>query len=279
VFVYRALHRILPNYLFDLLSLLLIRVLVLSVYARKRIVKNLDQALGQTYSRPAKRGLARGVQANLERVIRDSLFQWLAPEMVRSSVKIHGVENLQAALSRGKGVIALGAHLGNFIMVGARLGIEGFPFHTMIRFPEDSRTRSFLEKHAPSYYQRPLSSMPRREAVEKILDVLRKNEIVFILGDNFKRGRVPAQFFGKPIHSSRGPISLALRSGAPILPTYIIRNGQGEMELRVDPEIQIVRNGDLSGDIVTNTQRLIACLEELVRRYPDQWNWLTVRFE
>ena len=176
-------------------------------------------------------------------------------------------------------MIALGAHLGNFILVGARLGIEGYPFHTLIRFPEDPKTKSFLEKHVAAYYQHLLPSMPRRAAVEKILEVLRRNEIVFVLGDNFKRGRVHAQFFGQPIRSSRGPVSLALRSGAAVLPTYLIRNDRGEMELRIDPEIPIGRNGDLSSDIVTNTQRMTAIIEELVRRYPDQWNWLTLRFE
>lgn len=271
--------RVLPIGLFRIVSNPLLRVVAFFILPRGRIVKNLNQTLGDSYSFAAKKGLAKGVQAHFVKNIRDCLFHWIHPEETRSLISVKGIENLEAALSKGRGVIALGAHLGNFIMVGTRLGMDQYPFHTLIRFPADRGARSFIEKHASVFCQILIPSMPRRSAVESVLRLLKENQIVYILGDNFKRGRVPDRFYGQPVCSSRGPVSLAMRTGAVILPMYLIRNYQGRSELQIHPEISVSRTGRLPADIISNTHRITECLEVLVRRYPDQWNWITLRLE
>ena len=277
--LYRAFSRVLPEAGFRFFSDFLFRFLALFIFPRGRIFKNLDMAFGQSVSRVAKRGLAKGVQYHLARSIQDCLSQWLHPDLFCATIQVSGLENLQAALSKGRGVIGLGAHLGNFILVGAKLGLQGYPFHSLVRFPNDPVVRSFIEEHVEAFHQTLVPSMPRRAAVDRILGILKKNQIVYILGDNFKRGRVPVLFFQRPVLSSRGPASLALRSGAAVLPIYLIRNYQGELELRIDPEIPITRNGSPISDVEANTRLLVQYLEDLVRRYPDQWNWLTLRLD
>ena len=61
------------------------------------------------------------------------------------------------------------------------------------------------------------------------------------------------------------------------MPMYLVRQYHGTMELVIEPEVEMVRNGALANDIAENTQRVVLYLESLIRRYPDQWNWLTVR--
>ena len=58
---------------------------------------------------------------------------------------------------------------------------------------------------------------------------------------------------------------------------YLIRNYYGHMQLVIEPPIEVAPMGDLAMDIAQNTRRVIFYLEALIRRYPDQWNWLTVR--
>jgi KDO2-lipid IV(A) lauroyltransferase len=70
---------------------------------------------------------------------------------------------------------------------------------------------------------------------------------------------------------------LALRSGAPLVPMYLVRNYQGRLNLIIEPELEIVRNGNLAKNIEENTKRVVQHVEKLIRQYPDQWNWLTVR--
>jgi lauroyl/myristoyl acyltransferase len=58
---------------------------------------------------------------------------------------------------------------------------------------------------------------------------------------------------------------------------YLVKNYQGKMQLIIKPEFEMTRTGTLAEDITANSQRIVRYLESLIRRYPDQWNWLTVR--
>src|SRR3989337_789053 len=146
-----------------------------------------------------------------------SFLQVAQPDHVRKTVTVQGIEHLDAALAKGNGVIALGAHIGNFVLVGARLGVEGYPFHTLFRIPSDPRIGTIICNYLPPrLHQRVIPSRPRRAAVRQILSALKRNEIVFILGDNLKKGKVQTLFFGQRVFSPRGPVSLALRSGAAV---------------------------------------------------------------
>lgn len=269
--------RMLPLPVFRTIAERLVRLFIRFVIPRRRIVKNLDAAFGERYSSATKKGIAKGVQEHYARHLIDCLVQLKSPDNVRRAVTIVGLENLKAALAKGKGVIGLGAHIGNFVLVGARLGAEGFPFSTLFRLPQEARLKEIIYRYLPYFRQRIIPSRPKRSAVKQILGALKNNEVVFILADNLKKGKVEALLFGQPVPSPRGPVSLALRSGAALVPLYLVRNYQGGLQLVIDPEISLHRNGDLAGDIAHSTQRIVDHLEQLIRRFPDQWSWLTVR--
>ncbi|MFQ5835664.1 MAG: lysophospholipid acyltransferase family protein [bacterium] len=276
--VFYSIFKTLPPVMFRPTSAFLVKIVISLILPRRRIVNNLNRAFGETYASATKEGLAKGVQLHFARNIQDCLIQWLFPEHILSIAKVKGIENLQRALAKGKGVIALGAHIGNFVMAGTRLGIDGYPFHILFRIPDDKRVQRFIEQYIDrSFHVRFIPSQPRKVAVRRVLEILGRNEIVFILADNLKKGKIRTSFFGKPIRSPRGPVSLALRSGAVVLPVNLIRNYQGGLDLIIDQEIPISRNGNLSADVACNTRLITIYLEDLVRRYPDQWNWLTVR--
>jgi KDO2-lipid IV(A) lauroyltransferase len=198
-------------------------------------------------------------------------------EYARRAIDIQGKKHLEAALRKGRGVIALGAHIGNFVLVGTRLGLEEHRCHTLFRIPPDKRIENLIARFLPRYHQSVIPSASKRRAVTKVLDALKGNEIVHILGDNLKKGRVDAWLFGQRVPSPRGPISLALRSEAAVVPMYLVRNYQGGMNLIIEPEMELARSGNLVEDIEHNTRRMVLFLESLIREYPDQWNWLTVR--
>jgi Kdo2-lipid IVA lauroyltransferase/acyltransferase len=232
---------------------------------------------GKCYSHATKVGLARGVQDHFRKNLFDCLLQLSDPEYVRRSISVIGREHLQTVLEKGKGAIALGAHIGNFVLLGTRIGMEGHPFHTLFRIPSDRAVEGVIKRYLPRYHQSVIPSLTKRMAVKAILEALKRNEIVHILADNLKNGTIDALLFESRVLSSRGPVSLALRSGAPLVPMYLIRNYNGRMHLVIEPPIEITVSGDLATDIAQNTRRVISHLEALIRRYPDQWNWLTVR--
>jgi len=275
----RFTHSILPRPAFERLFRGLLGIMVRFTFPRRRILKNIQRAFGETYSGIAKRGLAGGVQHHLARNMRDCFQQLLQPSYAASHVIFSGRQHLEAALAKQKGVIAIGAPLGNFPLVGARLGIDGFPFHVLFRVPSDRRIRNFIHENVKLFHQSIIPSQPRRSAVKTIIATLRSNGIVYMLADNLKRGEVSTQLFGQTVRSPRGPASLALRSGAVLLPIYMIRNYRGDLELVIEPEIRPRRTADRNEDIVYNTHLITAHLETIIRLYPDQWMWLTVRMQ
>jgi KDO2-lipid IV(A) lauroyltransferase len=275
-----ALHgalRLLPPRTFRRLCEPALSALIYFVVPRKRIVKNLSAAFGKSYSPPSKEGLAKGVQENFTRSLIDCFLQLKDPERARRKVTIEGLENLSAALAKGNGVIALGAHIGNFVLVGTRLGLDGYRVSTLFRTPPDKRLGAIIELHLPSFYQQIIPSRPRRAAIRLIAERLKRNEIVFILGDNLKKGKVQSSLFGQRVHTPRGPVSLALRSGAALVPMYLVRTYGGRLRLVIEPEMLLIKHGNVYEDVTGNTREIVRYLEGLIGRYPDQWNWLTVR--
>ena len=276
-FFFLGLLYFLPINAFQKIAHPFLRLTIYLAIPTRRVVKNLAGAFGRSYSDATKHGLAKGVQEHFARNLMDCFLQLGDSDYARAAVKIRGIENLHAALAKGRGVIALGAHIGNFVLLGTRLGIEGHPFHTLFRMPPDRRIRNVIFRFLPRFHQRVIPSLPRRVAVRRILDRLKNNEIVFILGDNLKKGAISALLFGQRVPSPRGPISLALRSQAPLLPMYLVRSYDGGLDLVIEPELELTFQGNLPQAIEENTRRVVCHLENLIRRYPDQWNWLTVR--
>jgi KDO2-lipid IV(A) lauroyltransferase len=275
--VYHFLLRFLPRDGFRRVATPTLRIIVRVLIPRRRIVKNLDVAFGRSYSNETKDGLARGVQENFTRALVDCFLQLADPERSRRKIEIEGLDNLEGALARGKGVIALGAHIGNFVFVGTRLGLQGYPVATLFRVPEDQRLRSIIDRHLPAFHQQIIPSRPRRAAIRCISEALKKNEIVFILGDNLKKGKVETSLFGQRVHTPRGPVSLALRTGAALVPMHLVRHYDGKLRLVIEPELLLIRGGKVYENVSDNTRRIVRYLEGLIGRYPDQWNWLTVR--
>jgi len=267
----------LPADLFQRLSTPLIRSLIFLAVPKRRIVQVLDAAFGQSYAPATKHGLARGVQQHFATSVVDCLLHIRHPDRLRASLEIEGLEHLSAALAQGNGVIALSFHMGNFLLVGAALTREGYPTHSLFRFFDDPKIMELVHRDSHSFFSNLIPSLPRRRAVKQILEALKANETVLILADNLKRGEIETRLFDQPIRSARGPISLAIRSGAAVLPMYLIRNYSGGLKLVIEPEMELARTENFNSDITTNTHRVIRHLENLIRRYPDQWHWLTVR--
>lgn len=276
---FSALLRRLSPQGFRLVAVPVLKILILVAVPRRRILQVLDSALGHTYARATKKGMARGVQHQYTASVVDCLLHMQEPQRLVRRVRVQGVEHLEAARAKGKGVIALGSHMGNFLLVGGFLKLKGYSIHSLFRFFPDDRIMDLVHRDSQCFFSSLIPSLPRRDAVKRILTTLKRNEIVLILADNYKRGEVQTKLFGQPIRSARGPVSLALRSGAPVLPVYLIRDHDGSLLLVIEPELDLIRSGRLNSDVTENTHLIAQHLEGLIRRYPDQWHWLTVRMK
>ena len=196
---------------------------------------------------------------------------YTSKDMICASVAIEGAEYLKQPLEKGKGVIALGAHLGNFTMIAPRLAAAGYPVSIVVKHPPDQRLARLLDGYRAKAGVKTISAKPRRQAARQILGALRRNEVVIVLPDVFKSGRVNTQFLGSAVYVRRGPVTLALRAGAAVVPMCVTRDAEDRLTLRVSPEIDLVKTGDLQEDVAANLALFTRHLEDMVRQYPDQW--------
>ena len=243
---------------------------------RRRMAENLALTLGKEITSEAERkGLVWRAWKNFARAVLDTTaIMHFSKERIIATVHLHGEEHLQSALAKGKGVLALSAHLGSFTLIGARLAAAGYPFSVVVKHPADERFARLTDDYRAQIGIHTIPAKPRREAVRGLLKALRQNRIVLVIADEFKSGDVMVDFFGMQMPAPRGPATLALRTGAVTLPMFATRERDDSILLTVGAPIAAVEREDLEASVVATTAVYTSHLEAAIRRYPDQWNWL-----
>ncbi|HYA29051.1 MAG TPA: lysophospholipid acyltransferase family protein [Acidobacteriota bacterium] len=247
---------------------------------RNRSIANLRIALGDQVDRPTIDVIVRRSLQNFFRACVEIAVAIKASDQeLRSYIPLVGSENLDAALAKGKGVLALSAHLGNFFLVGSRLAVEGYPAFVVVNQPRDGRFAKLMDDYRLQTRQRTIHARPRRDALRELSTVLRDNHVAVMIADEFRRGNgVEVPFFGGTVIARRGPVTLALRTGAAIVPICLIRHSDNSLALVIEPELELERASKGPEQIKENTIRMTQWLERTVRAHPDQWNWMNIRW-
>lgn len=243
---------------------------------RDRMERNLALTLGDVFDTPKKRRelIWQAWKNFAQGVLDTSICLHLTNEQVISRMSIEGEENLRRALAKRRGVIALSAHLGSFTLIGTRLAASGYAFSVVVKQPRDARFTRMTDAYRARIGMKTISAKPRRHAVRGILKALRDNEVVLVIADEFKSGGIPVNFLGQIAPAPRGPATLAQRTGAPTLPMHMTRRPDGGLLLSIGPEIELIQSEDVEKSVAANTALFARHLEAMVRRFPDQWNWL-----
>jgi KDO2-lipid IV(A) lauroyltransferase len=243
---------------------------------RQRMGANIENALGQQIADPAeRRDVLRRAWRNFALGVLDTMVAVHMPrERIAAAIALDGEEHLQRALAKGKGVIALSAHLGAFTMIGPRLGASGYAFSVLVKHPNDARLAQLMTEYRRRAGVGTISAKPRQEAVRGILKALRKNGVVLVIADEFKSRGIEVNFLGQRAAAPRGPAALALRTGAAVVPVFAPRAADGSVSVQISPEIELARHEDLEADVAAATRLFTSRIEAAVRRFPDQWNWI-----
>ena len=113
-----------------------------------------------------------------------------------------------------------------------------------------------------------------------MLNCLRKNEIIcFIADENKRRGGVEVDFFGHNTPTAVGPAVLSLRTGAALVPLFIVRQKDNTHKIIIEPALECNLSGNKSEDIHTLTSAFTKRIEFYIREYPDQWLWTNRRWK
>jgi KDO2-lipid IV(A) lauroyltransferase len=247
---------------------------------RARSTENIAAAFDGQLSATAVSDIARRSLRNFFRdCVEIGVVLESADDDLRAQVPIIGREYLDAALKKGSGVLILSAHLGNFFLLGTRLAIEKYSVFVLVNQPRDGRFAKLMDRYRLKVKQRTIHARPRQAALKQLYEVFRRNEIAIVIADEYRKGNgVSVSLFGRTVVARRGPATLALRTGAAVVPVCVVRQADDSLQLVIEPELELDRSGRTKVEVVENTVRLTRWLERTVRRYPDQWNWMNIRW-
>jgi len=202
-------------------------------------------------------------------------------EELRRMVSIEGLEHLEAARkdSEHGGVIALTAHFGSWELLVAAVVAHGLPVAVVHRSRDNPLTDELLgslrEKSGAELFS-------RGSAARAALRALREGKIVAMTYDqNCGRGEgVFVPFFGRLACTRSAPPRIAMRTGAPVVPVFVEREGGGARHrARFLPALEILPEGDdREAAVRENARRMTRVIEEEIRRFPDHWIWVHRRW-
>jgi len=197
-----------------------------------------------------------------------------------NDVHVEGREYLDEALAKGKGVILVTAHIGSFPLLSLKLASQGYAVHFVTRPMRDPRAGDYLHEVRTNAGGKTIFSYPRRECVHNIIAALRRNEIVIMQMDqNFGSGGVWVKFFGELAATPIGPISLAMRTQAAIVPAYIYQESKTRHCVKIFAEEALRAFEDNDETILRNAISLTRITEQWIRQHPCQWGWIHKRWK
>lgn len=245
---------------------------------RRTGARNLQLAFPEM-SEKERASILRGCFANLGRLLGEfSRLSRATPESLRSMIECEGIENLEAARDAGRGVILFTGHLGAWELSSFALSAFGYPMSFLARRIDNPKVEKIIERTRTRFGNR---SIDKRSAARPLLRTLRAGGTVGILVDlnTHPHEAIFVDFFGIPASTTSGLATLALRTGAAVLPVFIPWDEERRrFVLRVDPPLNIERTGDEAEDVNRLTSLFTSIIESYVRRFPDQWLWIHRRW-
>lgn len=211
--------------------------------------------------------LVREVFRNFARYIVE-LFS--AHRSQESGMTIEGTERVIEHLAPNQGRIILSAHLGNWELGAMALSRLGFLVSVVALPHRDPRTNRLFDA------QRLRCGVPvvplGLDATQRCLDLLRQGWALGIAGDReFGSHGITVSFFGRPATLPRGPAILSLRSGAPVVPVCLIREGPWRFRFHVEPAIWPSESPQTHAQVLALTQRYAYAMERAIQQFPSQW--------
>jgi KDO2-lipid IV(A) lauroyltransferase len=248
---------------------------------RKIALNNLHLALGSEKSEEEIKQICRDIFKNIGRdMMETSRCPEYGDSYFKTLVRLEGKEYLDTALKQGKGVIALSAHLGNFPLMCVRLANEGYPLSIVNRLSKNLKIVKLITSVTDTFGLELIPLKPPMTCVARCFKALKENRILMVHIDlNAPVTEAWVDFFGYLVPTFKGPVVFSLRTGAPILPMFTIRNPDSHHKIIIYPPFGLNTTGNAQQDITSNIARLTKIVEATIRQYPEQWWWVLRRFK
>jgi KDO2-lipid IV(A) lauroyltransferase len=192
-------------------------------------------------------------------------------------ISISGVSRIREALKKGKGLLVFTAHAGNWELLPVLSALMDYKVSILFRPLDFPPLNQFFLDTRSRFGAKMIAT---KHSMRKILSNLKQGEIIGILMDqnvDWYEG-VFVDFFGRRACTNKGLALIALKTETPVLPIFLVREKTG-FRVEIGEEIPLIKTGDKTKDIESNTQQYNDVIEAFVRRYPDQWFWVHQRWK
>jgi KDO2-lipid IV(A) lauroyltransferase len=241
---------------------------------RKRALTHLAIAFGEKnpswIRRTARRSFVHLGKALLEVMLID-------PVRLPRIVEVRGMENLRKAISRGKGIIFVTGHIGNWELMGHTVAAV-HPLSVIAAPIEPEQVNDMIvELRARMGVRTVLRTRPG--AAKELIRIFRENRVLGILIDQDTDVESAfVEFMGRPAWTPTAAASMAIKFGAPVIFGYDRRNADNSHTVTIEGPLDLIRTGDVDKDAVANTAMLTRKIEDAVRNNPEQWVWMHRRW-
>lgn len=236
---------------------------------RRAVMDNLSIIMA-TFDEKVLRAAARQVFINFAKYLVDFFrFSLVDKNYVDKLVRVEGRQNIDEALKKGNGVIAMTAHVGNWELSAVITAFLGYPVNVIVLSHKHKRINDFFVGQRES---KGIKVVPVGVAVRKCFAALKENELIGVAGDrDFTGTGVTVKFLGKDVKMPKGPALFSLKTEAPIIPSFMIRQDDDTYRMFYQRPIDYTPTGNDDEDIAALTGKCAQAIEGIIRQYPTQW--------
>ncbi len=239
--------------------------------------QNIQMAYPEMDGKQAEQMLRRVFHSFAVSMVEFLMADRFSDDELRKMVVFENYQNYEAAAAEGKGVILVSAHMGSWELCARSLShLQNMPLTVVARDSDDQSATTLVNTLRKRSGYKVISK--GGASALKILRALKNKETVALMSDqNSKDVFVP--FFGRMAGCVAGPATIALRSGAAIVPMFVHRSEDGKHVYEFFEPIKAVSTGDQQADVVRIITSIQSLIEQQVRRFPDQWLWFHNRWK
>ncbi len=242
-------------------------------------VQNLRSVYGETKSEREYDSMANDILSNIGFGMFDLIYYLNRRQKLTAQSVVNYEERLKEALKSGRGVISISGHMGNFPLLFVILTQRGYKINVVIRPMRDNDFSEFMHRLCAQGSINMIQTLPPKQFYKECMRVLKANELLFFLLDEFVPDGIPAKFFNGTVLRSPGPLLFQKRLDSPVVPIFIVKDKQQKFQVFVEPALAVQKNLSPDANDVQNISSLNAVIESYVKGYPLQWGgWLNKKW-
>lgn len=191
-------------------------------------------------------------------------------------VRFMGLENLEKGKNKGRGIIFITGHCGNWEMLAIAASLKLNPVSIIARHLNNPYLNRLIEKIRSRYGNR---IVYKKGALKEVIRTLRNNGSVGILMDQavLPEEGILVDFLSRAAWTTKMPVLIARKTGSPILPVFIRRKGR-EHVVTIYPEVMLLSTNDKTA-LEKDLKILNSYIEDYIRENPEQWLWIHRRWK